>query len=407
MIPVFLKPKSEKEAVEELKSIDVDPGGIPLMAPKILGGGIKLKSISLKAAHILKQELLSLGGDVALPREAMNFTTQSVDIIIIGTLKQLRLLTKKLEQQPFGLQGLGEELSGYIEKYFRMPKALKGERFELNFDNGPLIMGILNVTPDSFYDGGRYLNPDDAIRRGIQLVEEGADIIDIGGESTRPGATSVSEEEELNRVLPVIEQLAKRINVPISIDTYKRRVAERAIDAGAQLVNDISGMSFDDSMVKFVSERKVPVVLMHIKGTPLTMQDNPFYEDCLNEVLDYFKEKIEFCLNNGISEDKIIIDPGIGFGKRLEDNLRLIKDLHAFKIFGRPILIGLSRKSFIGKILGLPPEERLEGSISATIYSVLNGANIVRVHDVKEIKRALSIIKAIERADKFVLERSL
>lgn len=395
MIPVFLKINSEQEAILELKNTDVDPGGIQLMAPKMLGSCIKIKSLSLKSAHIIKQEMLSLGGDAALPRDAMEFKTDKVDVIIIGTLKQLRLLCHKLKTQPFGLKETGEELSRFIDNYYSDPISLKCLRATLDFSHGPLIMGILNVTPDSFYDGGKYFHRDDAISRGMKLVEDGADIIDIGGESTRPGSVPISEEEELKRVIPVIEELSKRTSVPISIDTYKSRVAEAAIDAGAQIVNDISGMKFDEKMAQVVAEKGVPVVIMHIKGTPRDMQNNPYYEDIIQEIFNYFEDRISFAVSRGIAENKIIIDPGIGFGKRPEDNLFLIKNLGSFKIFGKPIMIGVSRKSFIGKILNLPPEERLEGSISATLYALSEGAKVVRVHDVKEIKRCIAIYNKI------------
>lgn len=397
MIPLFLKINSEEEAINELKKTDVDPGGIQLMAPKMLGSCIKIKSLSLKSAHIIKQEMLSLGGDAALPKEAMEFRSDKVDVIIMGTLKQLRLLCQKLKMQPFGLSEAGEKLSRFIENYYTPPASMECLRTNLDFSRGPLIMGVVNVTPDSFFDGGRYLNKDDAINRGLKLVEEGADIIDIGGESTRPGAIPVSEDEELKRVIPVIEELAKRTDVPISIDTYKSVVARNAIDAGAQIVNDISGLKFDEKMAQVVAEKAVPVVIMHIKGTPRDMQNEPYYEDVIQEILEYFNDRIHFAVKMGISENKIIIDPGIGFGKRLEDNLRIIKNLGSFRIFGKPIMIGVSRKSFIGNILSLPPEDRLEGTISATICALFAGAKIVRVHDVKEIKRCIRIYNEINK----------
>jgi dihydropteroate synthase len=395
LTPVFLKINSEEEAVQELKKNDVDPGGISLMAPKMLGVCLKIKSISLKSAHIIKQEMLSLGGDAALPRGAMEFVDNKVDVIIIGTLKQLRLLCQKLKMQPFGLDETGEELSNFIENYYSEPSLIKCPRTVLDFSRGPLIMGILNVTPDSFYDGGKYFSKDDAINRGLKLVEDGADIIDIGGESTRPGSEPVSEEEELKRVLPVISELSRRTDIPISIDTYKGRVARAAIDSGAQIVNDISGLKFDANMAQVVAEKDVPVVIMHIKGTPKDMQSNPHYEDVIQELLDYFEERIRYAINNGIDSNKIIIDPGIGFGKRLVDNLAIIKNIGSFKIFGKPIMIGISRKSFIGKILDLPPDERLEGSITATMHALYSGVKIVRVHDVKEMKRCIRIYNEI------------
>jgi len=257
------------------------------------------------------------------------------------------------------------------------------------------IMGILNVTPDSFSDGGRFYKLDDAVRQGMKMAEEGADIIDVGGESTRPGSHPVSLEEELSRVIPVIESLSQQIDVPISIDTYKAKVAQEALNAGAQMINDISALRHDPEMKKIAASYDVPVALMHIQGTPRTMQEHPWYEDVIGEIAVYLKESIQIAKDAGIDQAKIIIDPGIGFGKRLEDNLNILKNLKEFSILNCPILIGCSRKSFIGKILNLPMEERLEGSLAALAVAVMNGAHIVRVHEVKESKRVVSLVDAI------------
>lgn len=259
-------------------------------------------------------------------------------------------------------------------------------------------MGILNVTPDSFSDGGRHFDKAAAIRRAYEMVEEGADIIDIGGESTRPGSEPVPLEEEISRTIPVIEALAKNIKVPISIDTYKAEVAKRALDAGASIVNDISGLRFDPEMPKVVSQYKVPVVIMHIKGTPKNMQVNPQYEALIPEIMDYLRESIRLAMKSGIAEDKIIIDPGIGFGKTFEQNLEIVKNLREFTLFEKPLLVGVSRKAFIGKILGdAPASERLEGTAAAVAISILNGANIIRVHDVKEMKKVALVADAVKR----------
>ncbi len=258
-------------------------------------------------------------------------------------------------------------------------------------------MGILNVTRDSFSDGGLYFDKSAAIKRAIQMVEEGADIIDIGGESTRPGAEPVTVKEELRRTIPVIEALAKEINVPISIDTYKSEVAEKALDAGASIVNDISGLRFDPEMAKVVSDYKVPVVIMHIKGRPKDMQQNPVYEALVPEIMDYLREGIRLAKESGVSEDKIIIDPGIGFGKTFNQNLEIINNLHEFTLLEKPILIGPSRKAFIGKILGNVSEtDRLEGTSAAVAISIMSGANIIRVHDIKEMVRVARVADAIK-----------
>ena len=259
-------------------------------------------------------------------------------------------------------------------------------------------MGILNVTPDSFSDGGRHFDKASAIRRAYEMVEEGADIIDVGGESTRPGSEPVPLQEEIDRTIPVIEEISKKIKVPVSIDTYKAEVARRALDAGASIVNDISGLRFDPEMPKVVSQYKVPVVIMHIKGMPKDMQANPIYEALIPEIMDYFRESIRLAVESGITEDKIIIDPGIGFGKTFDHNLEIIKNLREFTLLEKPLLVGVSRKAFIGKILGdAPVSERLEGSEAAAAISILNGANIIRVHDVKEMKKVALVADAIKR----------
>lgn len=259
-------------------------------------------------------------------------------------------------------------------------------------------MGILNVTPDSFSDGGRYFDRALAVKRAQEMAEEGADIIDVGGESTRPGSAPVPLQEEISRTIPVIEALAKNIKVPISIDTYKAEVAKRAMDAGASIVNDISGLRFDPEMPKVVSQYKCPVVIMHIKGTPKSMQANPQYEALIPEIMDYFRESIRLAVESGIAEDKIIIDPGIGFGKTFDHNLEIIKNLREFTLLEKPLLAGVSRKAFIGKILGdAPASERLEGTAASVAISILNGANIIRVHDVKEMRKVALVADAVKR----------
>jgi dihydropteroate synthase len=275
---------------------------------------------------------------------------------------------------------------------------LAWKNFCLDFSKRTYIMGILNVTPDSFADGGFYFDKFSAIDRAHQMVEEGADIIDIGGESTRPGSEPISIEEELRRTIPVIEAIAGKINVPISIDTYKSEVAKAALDSGASMVNDISGLRFDKKIPEVVSEYKVPVVIMHIRGNPKDMQQNPVYEALIPEIMDYFRMGMKIATGAGISEDKIIIDPGIGFGKTSEHNLEIINNLREFTPLEKPILIGLSRKAFIGKILGdASATERLEGTAAVVAISIMNGANMIRVHDVKEMVKVAKVADAVKR----------
>lgn len=274
---------------------------------------------------------------------------------------------------------------------------LKAGNYELDLSSRTYIMGILNVTPDSFSDGGQFFDKDAAIRRALEMVEQGADIIDIGGESTRPESEPLILEEELERVMTVIGAIVSKINVPVSIDTYKSEVARQALDAGATIVNDISALRFDPKMVKLVAERGVPVILMHMLGEPRTMQENPVYKDVLSEIAVFLTERAEFAVQNGVARNKIIIDPGVGFGKTLEHNLETIRRLPELKDLGFPIMIGPSRKRFIGHVLDLPVEERLEGTAAAVCYSIVQGANIVRVHDVKEMVRVARMIDALIR----------
>ena len=256
------------------------------------------------------------------------------------------------------------------------------------------IMGILNVTPDSFSDGGLYFESTKAVERGLQMAEEGADIIDIGGESTRPGSQPVTEEQEIERVVPVIERLAHETSVPLSIDTWKARVAEAALHAGASIINDISGMIFDPLMMGVAQRWAATVALMHIKGTPQTMQQNPQYDNVIKEVFEFLGTQAGKARVHGIRQ--IIVDPGIGFGKDLGQNLDLMKGLKTFSLLGCPVLVGPSRKSFIGKLLDLPVEERLEGTAAAVTACIMHGANIVRVHDVKEMKRVACVADALK-----------
>jgi dihydropteroate synthase len=255
-------------------------------------------------------------------------------------------------------------------------------------------MGVLNVTPDSFSDGGTYFEADRAIARGKQMEEEGADFIDIGGESSKPGSDPVSGDEELRRVLPVLEQLALEVTIPLSVDTYKSEVAKEALRVGAQVVNDISGLTFDPKMIGLVKSFDACVVIMHMKGTPKTMQLDPTYTDVVDEVSRFLSKQTELARNNNIR--KIIVDPGIGFGKSVHHNLELIKNLGRIAQLGYPVLLGPSRKSFIGKLLDAPIGERLEGTAAAATASILRGANIIRVHDVKEMKRVATIADALK-----------
>ena len=295
-----------------------------------------------------------------------------------------------------------QELSAALTQFAPLSPVTAGERGslrtrhgQLDFSRHTLVMGILNVTPDSFFGGSRRPDPAKAIADGVAMAASGADIIDVGGESTRPGALSVSEEEELGRVLPVVRGLRREVGAPISIDTYKARVARAALDAGADIVNDISALRFDPAMVSLIAAEKVPVVLMHMQGTPQTMQHEPHYNDVTREVRDFLAAQLYEAMDGGVAPESIILDPGIGFGKTIEHNLQLLRGLPALAALGQPLLVGVSRKAFIGKILSLEADQRLEGSLAAAVAAVSAGANIVRVHDVAETCKAIRVADAI------------
>jgi dihydropteroate synthase len=275
---------------------------------------------------------------------------------------------------------------------------LKWRNIDFDFSQKTYIMGILNVTPDSFSDGGHFFNKDRAVEQAFRMIEDGADIIDVGGESTRPGAAEVSVKEEIKRVVPIIKAITKQASVPVSIDTFKSSVAEAAVSAGASMINDISGLRFDPKMPDLAAKIKVPVVIMHIQGTPKNMQRNPSYKALIPEIMDYLREGISIARRSGISDEKIIIDPGIGFGKTVAHNLEIINRLNEFAGLEKPILLGHSRKSFIGNILdNAPAADRLEGTAAAAAIGIFNGANIIRVHDIKEMARVARIADEIKR----------
>ena len=385
------------EAIQQMKKVGVDPTGVKLMAGKTLHFNLRIEGIDPRTANLLKQEMLSVGGDAALDRRGLDCSTPSTDAILIGTQKQFEKLTSKLEQYP-ALQSLGHSLKETLKNISKTHYTIRCRKRTFKLGKQTLLMGVLNVTPDSFSDGGLFLDREKAIAQGLKMVEEGADLIDIGGESTKPGSKPLGLEEELRRVIPVIEALAKEVDVPISIDTYKSTVAKKAIEAGAQMINDISGLHFDPDLAHVASKEDVPLILMHTRGTPETMQKDVHYESLLSEILQYLRGSIQRAESAGLDPEQIIIDPGIGFGKTLEDNLLIIKNLQELRILGKPILLGTSRKSFIGKILHAEVTERLEGTLSSIAIGVLNGAHIIRCRDVLEAKKAISIADAIRLA---------
>jgi dihydropteroate synthase len=388
---------SANEAIRQMKKMGVDPTGVKLMEGKTLHFNLKVEGIEPRTANLLKQEMLSLGGDVAVDGRGLDCSARQTDALLMGTQKHFEKLIPKLEQYP-NLDSLGQSIKETLKNISKTQYSIHCRKRTLTLGKRTLLMGILNVTPDSFSDGGLFFDQDNAVSHGLKMVEKGADIIDIGGESTRPGSKPIELEEELRRVIPVIESIAKEADVPISIDTYKSTVAQRAIEAGAEIVNDISGLHFDPGLANVAAKWNIPLILMHIRGTPKTMQKNVHYDSLFSEILQYLKDSIWRAESAGLDPGQIIIDPGIGFGKTVEDNLLIIKNLHEFRILGKPILLGTSRKTFIGKILNAEVEDRLEGTLSSMAIGVLNGAHIIRSHDVLQAKKALAVADAIRLA---------
>ncbi len=298
-----------------------------------------------------------------------------------------------MKSQPLQCGTIASEVEEVLSNYARRSFALQFPKVELRLHR-TLVMGVVNVTPDSFSDAGQFFEPESAIRRGEEIVREGADLLDIGAESTRPQSEPITTEEEWKRLAPVLRALVDRLKVPISVDTYKPETAEKALDLGASMVNDVTGLR-DPEMVKVVARYDVPAVIMHMKGTPKTMQVNPEYDDVVADIIRYLREQMSTAIQGGVDKDKIVIDPGIGFGKTVEHNLTLLRRLGEFRSLGRPILIGTSRKSFIGKILGSDVEERLEGSLATAVLAAWGGARIVRAHDVRETVRAVRLVDEI------------
>lgn len=381
----------------EMEKIGADPACFPLFERKADVILLKVYGVPAPGASIIKQEMLSLGGDAVVNRYTVNCKVERSDVLLMGTKKQYQALIKKLEAQNFFELN---EVRLKLKKYFQDRK--------LDFIESPWgrkvtfertqLMGIINVTPDSFFAGSRKESEEEVLKTASRMIEDGADILDIGGLSTRPGSEPVDEEEELRRVVPAVKAIRREFPlIPISVDTYRAKVAKEALDAGADVINDISGLQFDPNLAKVAAEYKAPLVIMHIKGTPKDMQQNPSYEDVIREIAEYFLERMEFALSSGIRPENIILDPGIGFGKSYEHNLEILNRLKEFRSLKKPLLIGASRKTFIGKALGgLPPEERLEGTLAVTALCALNGVEIVRVHDVKENKRVLDLVEAVK-----------
>jgi dihydropteroate synthase len=381
-----------EDLADELRSLDVDNGTSP--ARKLLQVAAKLLVPSPWRASIARVVASCAGLMLYTQRGGGREDT----LLIIGRGQEIEACGRALSSSDLPTAPLALEMLDQLERV--SPRVYHsftcGER-RLDFSVKTGIMGILNVTPDSFYDGGRYLDQQTAVDRASEMAAEGADIIDIGGQSSRPGSHPVSEAEEEARVLPIVEAVAKSVSAIISVDTYRAGVARAALEAGAHLINDISALRFDPALLGVVAERRVPLILMHMQGMPRNMQLNPSYDALIDEVFGFLHERLGAAQAGGIPAEHLLIDPGIGFGKGARHNLELLRKLHHFQALGRPLVIGTSRKSFIGQILGVEVHERLEGTAATVAAAIMQGADIIRVHDVRAMVRVARMLDAMLR----------
>ena len=379
----------------ELKNIGVHQASIETFMNKSAILPLKVLKVRTPAANIIKQEMLACGGDCAIHAGCVVCAQDHSDILLLGTKKHYRLLLQKMAMMPyFGLPKIKEELQSFLEN--APLKTILADNRVLEYDH-VVVMGILNITPDSFYADSRVRSIDEVINRAGQMLRDGAEILDIGGESTRPGSDSINPQEEIARIVPVVEALRKEYPQSIlSIDTYHAETAEATLASGADIINDISAMEYDEKMIDVVVKNNAPVILMHMRGTPKNMQQNTEYGNVVEEVSKYLKERAEMLRGHNLPKEKIILDPGIGFAKNVDQNLKLMQGLSEMTGSEYPVLLAASRKSTIGKVLGdLPPEGRLAGTIATSCQAVYAGANMVRVHDVKENIQAIRMLEAI------------
>ncbi len=394
--------KNEEEARKIMSSLGVSPEGLRILSPKSIHLAFKIEGIKSWEANIIKQQLLSLGSDAALERKAL-LKNIKTSVFIFGNLSQLKKLSEKLKDQPFTLKEVSQSIADYLNNLDEGELIFEARGKVLKI-NKPIICGIINVTEDSFSGDGLLNKAGNskskikslALEKAEKMVKAGAKIIDLGGESTRPFSSPVKVGVQIKRVILILKALRKEFKkVFLSVDTYKYPVAKAAAAEGVDIINDITALRSSPQMASLIRRYKLGCILMHMKGKPATMQINPSYKDVTAEIIDFFKERLKFCYEKGINKSQILIDPGIGFGKRLEDNTKIINELYKFKVLGLPIFLGLSRKSFIGKILNVGTSERLVGTIAASIISLAKGANILRVHDVGETAQAIKVASKI------------
>lgn len=384
-----------KELFKVMNDIGVDLNGIKIMLPKAQHFLIKINNLNNIQANIIKQQMLSLGAEAALAKDTLTGRVKKTDCLLMGSYSHYNRLIGKLNKQPFMLQSIAKDLGSILNNNDKETFRFVAGKYTLNLGVRSCIMGIVNITEDSFSGDGLFgLKTKKIVEYALGLVKDGADIIDIGGESTRPGARRISLKEEKRRVIPVIKALSKKIKIPISVDTYKPQIAKIALENGASIINDISGLR-NHKMAKIAAKYKSGIIIMHMLRNPRVMQKNPTYASLMDDLYSYLSLAISKALQYGISEESIVVDPGIGFGKTLPHNLEIIKRLREFKSLGRPIMIGVSRKSFIGRILKIKPSKRIFGTVASCAVARMNGAAIFRVHNVKETREALKIVDSL------------
>ena len=385
-----------KEMVADaIRSIGAHNASIPIFEHKAAIEPLKLLNVRTPAANVIKQEMLGVGGDAVTPVGCIVNKDKYVDVLLLGTRKHYKLLVQKLALMNFfGMVELSKELQAYLDKDKPLTRLLDGR--VLTYEK-LRIMGIMNITPDSFYAGSRMTDVDVALKKAEQMLKEGADILDVGGESTRPGSMPIVGNDERRRIFPVITSIRREFpEAIISVDTWRSDTADGALACGADIINDITGLEGDKRISKVIQRTKAPVILMHMRGTPKTMQEQCEYKNVVDEVACYLKERAAYAEGLGLNKESIILDPGIGFAKNVQQNLLLMRDLHTLTGFGYPVLLAASRKSTIGKVLGdIPAEERLEGTIATSLQAVYAGAQLIRVHDVKPNLQAVRMLEAI------------
>ncbi|WP_241421080.1 dihydropteroate synthase [Candidatus Contubernalis alkaliaceticus] len=397
----ILLPKSREDIRKEIDKIGASKQGSVIMQSKGQFFWVKLYDVSLRASIFVKQEMLSKGGEAAVAHGVGDFSQDKTDILLMGTLKQYKQLILKLKIQPFGLKAISADIEEALNQYNNhhwmnssKENILKLGKKAFKLGQRTLVMGILNVTPDSFSDGGRFNKLDNALEQARLMVQQGIDILDIGGESTRPNHQSVSEQEEMERVFPVLEKILKELEVPVSIDTYKASVAEEALKMGAHMLNDIWGLKKDPRLASVAARYEVPLCIMHNR----TVHQ---YQDLMKDIVFDLKESVNLACEAGVKNENIILDPGIGFAKNLSENLEVMNHLEEISALGYPVLLGTSRKSMIGKVLDLPPEARLEGTAATLTLGITRGVDIVRVHDIEYMKRVVDMTDAMVRRKEY------